>query len=210
MKTLALLLALFSLSASAEPEGAPMAGALGVQIEKPAGDDVHFLHGSGVFLGGGMVLTAAHVVKINPQDPGATVIMDGWKTAARVAAIAPNGLDLALLKIDPSEISAQRRMLSPVHLCSPPIGANQPVIVASEGQISFSVTIPVNTGQGITRLGTGYPHGASGGGIFDASKGCLAGIIIIADSGTLSGQDIKLTEFIPATQIAPFLAASLH
>src|SRR5579859_8017831 len=87
--------------AAAEPADAPLAAALGVQIENPAGDNMHFSQGSGVFLGGGLVLTAAHVVKLNPGDQTAKVIMDGWRTTARIAAIAP-GLDAALLKIDPS------------------------------------------------------------------------------------------------------------
>lgn len=209
MKRLALLLALIALPAGAEPDGAPLAAAFGVELQKPAGDNVHFQHGSGVFLGGGLILTAAHVVTINPQEPDVTVIMDGWKTAAKVAAIAPDGLDIALLKIDPSEISAPRKALAPVHLCSGAAAANQPVIVVSEGKVSLSATInekidsPALKGDWTDILATGYTHGASGGGVFDASKGCLIGIIII-------GTNVDRTQFVPAAKIAPFLAAFLH
>jgi hypothetical protein len=211
MKHLPLLLILIALPAGAEPSGAPMAAALGVELQKPAGDNVNFVHGSGVFLGGGLILTAAHVVKINAQDPEVSVIMDGWKTAAKVAAIAPNGLDLALLKIDPAEISAQRKALGAVHLCAAPSAANQPVIVAAQGTVSLSRTVaapiqsPALTGDWTDILATGYGHGASGGGVFDAGSGCLIGIIII--EATAPG--IALTEFLPAAKIAPFLAASL-
>lgn len=214
MKRLAaLLLALLAaLPAGAEPDGAPMAAAFGVELQKSAGDNVYFMHGSGVFLGGGLILTAAHVVKVNPQDPDVTVVMDGWKTNAKVAAIAPNGLDLALLKMEPAEISGQRRALSPVHLCTTPSTANQPVIVTAQGTVSLSKTIaapiqsPSLNGDWTDILATGYGHGASGGGVFDAGKGCLIGIIIIE----ATGPGVELTQFLPAAKIAPFLAASLH
>jgi hypothetical protein len=212
IRPLAAAIALLCGPVAAEPSGAPMAAALGVELQKPAGDNVNFAHGSGVFLGGGLILTAAHVVKINPQDPDVSVIMDGWKTAAKVAAIAPNGLDLALLKIDPAEVSAQRKALGAVHLCAAPSVANQPVIVVAQGTVSLSKTIaapiqtPALTGDWTDILATGYGHGASGGGVFDAGTGCLIGIIII--EATAPG--IALTEFLPAAKIAPFLAASLH
>lgn len=211
MRLFGLVLTLFALPAVAEPADAPLASALGVQIEKPAGDNVHFSQGSGVFLGGGLVLTAAHVVKLNPGDQTATVIMDGWRTEARIAAIAV-GLDVALLKIDPAQISAQRRLLNPVQFCTAPTIANQPVIVAAQGAVSLSKTIATSiksdalTGDWTDILATGYTHGASGGGVFDAAKGCLIGIVVI--EATAPG--VELTQFLPAAKLAPFLAASLH
>lgn len=214
MRKAALLLLLagaLALPAAAEPGDAPLAAALGVQIEKPAGDNVHFSQGSGVFLGGGLVLTAAHVVKVNPADQTATVVMDGWRTPARIVAIAA-GLDAALLRIDPSEVSAQRRILSPVQFCTAPTSANQPVIVAAQGAVTLSKTIATSiksasfTGDWTDSLATGYSHGASGGGVFDASKGCLIGIVII--EATAPG--VELTQFLPAARMAPFLAANIH
>ena len=212
MKRLTALLALIALPAFAEPPETALTAALGVQIEKPAGDNVHFAQGSGVFLGGGLILTAAHVVEINPQNPAVTVVMDGWRTQAGIAARTIGGLDLALLKIDPAELSAQRRALNPVQLCSAPTVANQPVVVAALGTVSLSKTIATTiktqalTGDWTDILATGYGHGASGGGVFDAQKGCLIGIIVI--EATAPG--IELTQFVPAAKIAPFLAASMH
>jgi len=55
-------------------------------------------------------------------------------------------------------------------------------------------------------LATGYTHGASGGGVFDAAKGCLIGIVVI--EATAPG--VELTQFLPAARMASFLAASLH
>jgi hypothetical protein len=203
-----LLLALAAAPASAEPADAPLAGALGVQIEKPAGDNVHFSQGSGVYLGDGLVLTAAHVLAVNPNMASASVIMDGWKTDAKLVATGPSGLDLALLKIDPAELSRQRREMKPLDICATGTAPNQPVVVAAQGAVSLSQTVgtpitsPALKGDWRDILATGYSHGASGGGLFDAAKGCLAGIIII--EATAPG--VALTQFVPASEIAPFLA----
>lgn len=208
MKKLAFLLALAAMPALAEPSDAPLAGALGVQIEKPAGDNVHFSQGSGVYLGNGLVLTAAHVVAVNPKLASASVIMDGWKTDAKLVATGQSGLDLALLRVDPAELSRQRREMRPLDICAADTAPNQPVVVAAQGSVSLSQTVgmpitsPALKGDWKDILATGYSHGASGGGLFDAAKGCLAGIIII--EATAPG--VALTQFVPGPQIAPFLA----
>jgi len=204
----ALLFALAALPALAEPPDAALVAALGVQIEKPAGDHVHFSQGSGVYLGDGLVLTAAHVVKLDPANPVSSVILDGWKTDARLVATG-NELDLALLRIEPGDLSSQRREMKRVTTCPANTVANQPVVVAALGTVTLSKTVgfPINApalkGDWTNILATGYTHGASGGGLFDASKGCLAGIVII--EATAPG--IELTQFVPAPQIAGFLAA---
>lgn len=208
MKRLALLLALAAGPTLAEPADAPLAGALGVQIEKPAGDHVHFSQGSGVYLGNGLILTAGHVVKPDPANPISSVIMDGWKQNATLVAVDPRGLDLALLKIDPSEISRQRREMKPVDICATGTQPNQPVIVAAQGAVTLSQTVgvpikdPALTGDWTSILATGYTHGASGGGVFDANKGCLAGIIII--EATAPG--VAFTQFVPGSDLSVFLA----
>ena len=77
----------------------PLPAEVGVRVEKPAGDGVHYSQGSGVLLGDGLVLTAAHVVKYNPQDPKVTVVMAGWRVDGTLAAIGgPDSVDLALVK----------------------------------------------------------------------------------------------------------------
>jgi S1-C subfamily serine protease len=211
-RTVAILVAVATpaaaLPAEAEPAEAAMPAALGVQIEKPAGDSVHFSQGSGIFLGDGLVLTAAHVVAPDPQMPTASVIMDGWRTDARLLTTAPAGLDLALLKVSSEDLSLQRRQLPPTALCATGTGPNQPVVVAAQGTVSLSHTVGAAirsttlNGDWTNILATGYSHGASGGGVFDAKKGCLAGILVIG----ASGQGIEVTEFLPAAKIAAFLA----
>lgn len=209
MKRLLLVLALAAAPALAEPPEAALVAALGVQIEKPAGDHVHFSQGSGVYLGDGLVLTAAHVVQLDPANPVSSVILDGWKTDAKLVATGSNGLDLALLKIEPADLSRQRRDMKRVETCPASTAANQPVVVAALGTVTLSKTVgfpinaPVLKGDWTNILATGYTHGASGGGLFDAGKGCLAGIVII--EATAPG--VELTQFVPAPDIAAFVAA---
>jgi len=208
MRKLALLAALAAAPALAEPQDAALVGALGVQIEKPAGDHVHFSQGSGVYLGNGLVLTAAHVVKVDPANPVSSVVLDGWKTDAKLVALGQGAVDLALLRVDPAELSRQRRDMKPLDICALGTAPNQPVVVAAQGAISLSKTVgaPIRSttlnGDWSDILATGYGHGASGGGVFDAAKGCLAGILII--EATAPG--IELTQFVPAPEIAVFLA----
>ncbi|HMA49724.1 MAG TPA: serine protease [Magnetospirillaceae bacterium] len=207
-RVIALLIALATAPALAEPPEAALVGALGVQIEKPAGDHVHFSQGSGVYLGDGLVLTAAHVVAVDPANPVSSVILDGWKTDARLIATGANGLDLALLKIEPADLSRQRRDMKRVDTCPANTAANQPVVVAALGTVTLSKTVgfPINApalkGDWTNILATGYTHGASGGGLFDAGKGCLAGIVII--EATAPG--VELTQFVPAPEITVFLS----
>jgi S1-C subfamily serine protease len=207
MRKFAFLAALLAAPVFAEPQDAALVGALGVQIEKPAGDHVHFSQGSGVYLGNGLILTAAHVVTVDPANPVSSVVLDGWKTDARLIA-AGQSVDLALLRVEPGELSRQRREMRPLDVCTLGTAPNQPVIVAALGSVTLSKTIgaPVKSttlnGDWTDILGTGYTHGASGGGVFDAAKGCLAGILIIE----ATGPGVELTQFVPAPEIAMFLA----
>jgi hypothetical protein len=98
--------------------------------------------------------------------------------------------------------------MKPLEICATGTGPKQPVIVAAQGSVSLSQTVdtpiasPAFKGDWTNILAAGYTHGASGGGLFDAAKGCLAGIIII--EATAPG--IAFTQFVPAPQIATFLA----
>lgn len=202
----------------AEPLTAAMPAARGVQIEKPAGDHLHFSEGSGVFLGGGLVLTAAHVVTVNAGDPAVSVILDGWKIDSKVASIGINGLDLALLRVDPSTLSIQRQNQPAQAICPSDAAPNQPVAVASEGKVTLSKTVnaPIRSdnfnGDWTDVLDGGYHHGASGGGVFDAQRGCLLGVLTLEASRPAGsyGPALDFTRFVPASKIAPFLEDYRH
>jgi hypothetical protein len=193
----------------------PLPSEAGVRVEKPTGDGVHYSQGSGVLLGDGLVLTAAHVVKYNPQDPKVTLIMAGWRVDGTLAAIGgPDSIDLALVKTSRAAIPVALRDLAPVTICSHNPGISTPVTVAALGEVSAAMTVatpakprgPDNAWANM--LTTPYHQGASGGGVFDAREGCLAGVLIEEVSGYVKPDTpfVDMTVFIPALDIAAFVA----
>jgi hypothetical protein len=196
------------LALAGEPAAAPMPAALGVQVEKPAGDGAHFSIGSGVYLGDGKVLTAAHVVAVDPANKTATVILDGWRVEASIAAIDRDKRDLALLRIPPATLSLLRQTQRPAPLCLGDPPAGRQMLVAAQGMVTPAATVATaitsdgKSGQGTNLLSTGFHQGNSGGGVFDPEQGCLWGIIL----REMSGSTLDLTAFAPAREIAAFLA----
>jgi hypothetical protein len=186
----------------------------GVRVEKPAGDGVHYSQGSGVMIGGGLVLSAAHVFKFNPEDPKVTVLMAGWRVQGTVVSQGdPGAADLALVKVEHTAIPAELRDLPPVPVCTQDAVVDQPLAVAAAGQTApaKAVGMPGRRGadHGATNaLTPAYHNGASGGGVFDAKEGCLAGIIVQEVSGYTAPDTpfVDVTVFVPASGIAAFLA----
>jgi len=188
-----------------------------MHVQKDSGDGKLFSHGSGVYLGGGLVLTAAHVITVNPGHPEVKLmgqehmIMDA-KVVLDGSRIEPD-LDLALIKIDAAALPPARRDQEAVTVCASNAGLNQPVLVAAQEKVSPATTFPqpmerrnekvVETNGWTNLLTTGFHHGASGGGVFDPARGCLAGIVFLELSS--ADQKIDLTAFIPASRITPFL-----
>ncbi len=204
---------LLPMAAAAQPRPAEV----GLQVEKPAGDGKMFSQGSGVLIGDGMVLTAAHVIAVNPQDPKVTVYIDNRRVDGLVAYSGQaDHLDLALIKVDPMALPPTRRGLESVSPCSRNPGPAQPFVVAWMGKTSQETTLlradppkdGADHGRYSTMLAAGHPKGASGGGVFDPQQGCLAGIMV-ADGvfGTeIVGVPHEVTVFLPASDIASFLA----
>jgi hypothetical protein len=210
---LALGLALARPVWAAEP-ATPTPAEVGVRVEKPAGDGVHYQQGSGVYLGDGLVLTAAHVVKLDPTHNKVVVLIDGVRTDGEVVF---NGdahkIDLALIRLVANELTPKRRTQPQVHVCPANAAPNRSVMVASMGTVTAATTIPsaVSTigagGDWTNILSTGYHHGNSGGGVFDPGHDCLWGILVQELSGRLDdGRNVDLTAFVPTRQIDAFLA----
>ena len=162
------------------------------------------------------MLTVAHVVNVDPDNPRVTVILDGWRIDGTLVSEGQREkLDLALIKIPPQALSPKRRVQTMVPICSGNPGTSQPVVVASMGVVTAATTIstPITsdgqTGTWTNLLNTGYHHGNSGGGVFSPRDGCLWGIINIELSGPSleDGHFIDLTAFVPAAKITPFLDA---
>lgn len=193
---------------------APAPRDVGVRVEKPAGDGTHYSQGSGVFLGRGLVLTAAHVVSVDPGNRQVTVLLDGRRVdGVLVRDGQAQKLDLALIRLKDEDLSPQRRDQPLVPVCPANPEPSQPVTVVAMGQSVTAFTIP----KGLTSdgreeswtnlLATGFKQGNSGGGVFSIRQKCLWGIVNLELGGVskTTGKPIELTAFVPAARITPFL-----
>ena len=192
--------------------------AVGVQLEKAAGDGKMFSHGSGVYMGHGVVLTAAHVVKLDPDHPQVTVVMDGVAMPGSVAFMdVQDGIDLAMVKIAPAALRLlpARQNQAGVGVCAYNPGKSQPAVVISDGQVTRTMTVPAYTktppdnNPWTDRLEAGLHPGNSGGGVFDPIQGCLWGIVVSAVSAhpdPSKSFSYDMSGFTGATEIWRFLS----
>lgn len=211
---LPILLCLLTTPALAE---SPPPQATMVHVQKPAGDGVNFSHGSGIYLGGGLILTAAHVVEMDKAHPEVKILF--FEQAIVPGEVVLNGrtfspdLDLALIRVEPKDLTPRLLSEEPTAVCTTNPGLDRPMLVAAEGKVTSAKTIPNalerrdtgsnNTSGWTNLLSIGYHHGASGGGVFDPDRNCLEGVISLELSDPSRG--IDLTSFIPASRIGPFL-----
>ena len=139
--------------------------------------------GSGVYLGKGLVISAAHVV--GPQSR--TVGIDGVSLAARLIK-GGGDPDLSLL--------------------SRPAGA--PVILGAvrgitRTSIASAMLIPPEYRTKFsTLISEAETNGKSGSGVFDAEKKCLLGILSAKISNNIEHKDIA-SYFVPASTIQSFV-----
>lgn len=182
------------------------------------------IFGNGVYLGNGVVLTAAHVaglglwreplVGIAGKKLPTTILKDGHF----------HGVDLELLSIDMSELPASlalRRM----PLCTSPSWPGEPVIVAAPESVARSkVMAPATLARFAppefrTAIAYVADSGNSGSGVFDARKKCLLGIITrqitrkrLAQEGAKPlSQSINVAKyFVPASTIAGFIPRTVR
>ena len=180
--------------------------------------------GYGVYLGSGLVLTAAHVagnklfhtirVEIAGQELAAEVIKEG-----RFSDVDIDAVDLALVSIDDTKLPVSLR-LRRMPVCKTPPLAGEPVIVATpEGIARSRVISPALLPRNLlakfdTAIADVATTGNSGSGVFDANRKCLLGIISakITATGTENenGNVVKKSRdiakyFVPAPVIMAFL-----
>jgi hypothetical protein len=175
--------------------------------------------GNGVYLGNGVVVTAAHVagssffhkvlVEIAGQDLPADVLKEGHF----------RDVDLAVLSVDEGQLPVSLR-LRRMTVCKDSPSPGEEVIVAIPEGIARSHVIspsllPVDLAPKYrTAISDVATTGNSGSGVFDANKKCLLGIISAKIQGFQTRQENGRTVtqahdvakyFVPARTIADFI-----
>jgi hypothetical protein len=169
----------------------------------------------GIYLGNGLVITAAHVVG-NRFLTSPSLLVAGLDLPAKVVKEgAPEQVDLALLAVDKQKlpISLQMRRMP---LCAMPPWPGESVIVAVPGGITRShimspkllpPDLRAKYGTVISDVAT---TGDSGSGVFDAWRKCLLGIMtrkIRVRLPNHPGNEFKdlAKYFVPASTIEAFI-----
>jgi len=167
--------------------------------------------GSAIFLGGGLFLTAAHVVDQNPKKnecaPAGKVnpFVEFGSTTMEAKIIAlqqwdedlgsifyADGMDLALLEVDKRMMQPELRSEVYHRVCESDLNApGTEVKVSTEYGVYDAKTLPSQTLY--SRLDFAGKHGDSGGGVFDERRYCLLGIV---SSGGHSGSNYVTTQVV--------------
>ncbi len=178
--------------------------------------------GYGVYLGKGLVLTAAHVVGhvwstrprvlIAGQDLPANVIKEG----------SFDSVDLTLLSVDETSLPIGLRMRREKLCQTAPAPGDNVIVAIPEGTARSRILSPKLLPAGMqerfgTVIGDVARTGNSGSGVFDAAKRCLLGIMsrkiqlvkMRKDNGAKVVQDVA-KYFVPAATIAEFIPVELR
>jgi hypothetical protein len=171
--------------------------------------------GYGIYLGKGLVITAAHVVgRASRTKPSVRIAgMDLPANAIKEGSF--ERVDLTLLSVDEQKLPVGLRMRR-MPLCEKPPWAGEPVIVAvPEGTarsriMSPQLLPPVYQTRFSTVISDVATTGNSGSGVFDAGQKCLLGImsrkIQVRPSSDPEGELKDLAKyFVPASTIRAFI-----
>jgi Trypsin-like peptidase domain len=179
--------------------------------------------GHGVYLGNGLVLTAAHVIGsfLHTNE----IKIAGQKLSPNILKLGQfSDVDLALVSVDQTQLPVSLR-LRRMTICDRAPFPGEQVIVATPDAIAASHVVspnilPANLAAKFkTAIADVATTGNSGSGVFDANRQCLMGIISakIQQSETRldNGQPVKKTRdvakyFVPAPVISQFIPAEYH
>src|SRR5262249_29860073 len=171
--------------------------------------------GYGIYLGKGLVLTAAHVVGRAARTKPSVRIAGLELPATTIKEGTLDRVDLTLLGIDETQLPVYLR-LRRLSLCEGRIWPGQPVIVAVpeaavRSHIMSSKLLPLDVQTRFpTVIGDVATTGNSGSGVFDAGQKCLLGImsrkIFIRQ---VNGEQKDIAKyFVPSSTIAAFIPTS--
>jgi len=174
--------------------------------------------GYGVYLGNGLVITAAHVVgRVSDTKPSVRIAeLELPANAVKEGEFEQQ--DLTLLAVDERKLPVSLRMRR-LPLCENPPWVGEPVIVAvPEGTARSHIMSPFLIPRMLrTRFSTVISDvattGNSGSGVFDATRKCLLGIMSrkiqvrpIKGDAESAPRDIA-KYFVPASTIRDFIPA---
>ena len=178
--------------------------------------------GYGIYLGQGLVITAAHVVgRVGSANP--TVSIAGQEIEAEPVKQGDfGGVDLTLLRIATLRLPV-RMGLRVLPLCdAPPVPGEPVVVVIPESVAPSSILSPEMLPADVrsrfnTVIADVASTGNSGSGVFDAAKQCLLGIMsrkiqrryVTVTNGVRVEKLIDIAKyFVPAAQIRQFITAN--
>ena len=165
-------------------------------------------HGSGFIVSpDGLVLTNAHVVQ-DAGSPVAVVLADGKQVLADVVGFAPEGVDLAALKIRNQENLPFLRLAAPgsVRVGESVYAIGSPLKVERfRNSLSSGVVSRIDTKNALIQHDAAINPGNSGGPLLN-SNGEVIGVnsIIFTQDGTFLGISLA----IPTDVVQPFLVAT--
>jgi S1-C subfamily serine protease len=174
--------------------------------------------GRGVFLGKGLVLTAAHVVGSVAHTKPRVLIAGMELPATAIREGNFERVDLTLLSVDEQKLPVYLRMRR-MPLCENRPWPGEPVIVAiPEGTARSHIMLPsLLPAKYQKRFSTVIRDvattGNSGSGVFDAGQKCLLGIISLKiyqspSSGAPESEQKDIAKyFVPASIIRAFIPA---
>jgi hypothetical protein len=181
--------------------------------------------GYGIYLGGSVIITAAHVVGHWPLFTNPTIIIGGREVSAKVIKKgAFPQLDLAQLSVEPASLPNSLRLRrNPLCKEQPDIGTNVIVVYPEQTLRSRIISPRAIAPQYRSHFGTliDEPR-VSGSGVFDADRKCLLGImsaavtrnnfmgVAVTPYSFQTASDNRVGYFVPASTIADFLPPNLR
>jgi hypothetical protein len=175
--------------------------------------------GYGIYLGNGLIITAAHVPGNVALTKPHVVIAGQDLPAALVKQGNLESVDLTLLSVDGTKLPVRLGMRR-MPLCRRAPYAGEPVVVAIPEATARSRVLPPQAipaelrGRFDTAIADVATTGNSGSGVFDAADLCLLGIISrkisVAQRGLRFGAPVATTRdiakyFVPAPVIKDFI-----
>ncbi len=178
--------------------------------------------GYGVYLGNGLILTAAHVAGNVAQTKPHVVIAGQALPATLIKQGSLESVDLTLLSIDGTKLPVGLQMRRTPLCAHPPYASERVVVAIPEGTAPSKVlprqAIPADLrGRFDTNIADVATTGNSGSGVFDAADLCLLGImsrkISILQQPLKLGAPARTTDiakyFVPAAEIRAFIPQSV-